>query len=642
MKKIYVYLAASLGLALTGLLNTAAHAQDSARVLNNVVVTASRSPQKMSDIGRDLTVITSKEIEQAQGQTLPQLLNNVAGITFPGANNAPGIATSIFLRGASTGNTLILVDGFPVNNASAIDNSYDLNAFPLDQVDHIEILKGSGSTLYGSDAVAGVINIITKHAAKQGLTGNVQLSGGSYNTFKEATGLSGRLNKTGIAINASNTDSKGFPAVSDTTGVGRINNDFHSKSVSANISQQVSNKFILNGNLQLTRNNGHLPYGAFEADKNYTYGNTFLFGGIGGKLLLQKGSLNVNISQNDVWNHYADKPFVTNYDTPYADNNTGRITDAEAVFNYSLVQNLDITAGTAFKYLNTNQVSSYDTIHSGIAHNSIGSLYASLFYKAGIFHLELGGRYNRDSKYGHNFTYTVNPSVLLFKSLKLYATVASAYKAPSLYQLDSQYGFAGLRPQTTNSYEAGLNLTLIRNILSFNTAFYKYNTSNVIYFKGLAAAPYGIYANGEHQSNKGFENELKLTTDKLTANAYWAYVSGKLTDENGATIAYLFRQPKNTLGVNVYYNFSEKFSAGLNYKYTGDRPDEEFNPVTYAPVIVSLNHYSLLGAHLQYAANKRISLFADLNNLFDVKYTDWAGYNTMRFNFMAGLKYQIN
>ena len=146
---------AGLGLVQLALLSTAVRAQDTTRALNEVVVTATRSPTKLSDIGRVVEVITAEQIGRAQGQTLPQLLNNVAGITFSGANNAPGISSSVFLRGASTGNTLILVDGFPVNNASGIDGSYDLNAFPLDQIDHIEILKGSGSTLYGSRCCCG-------------------------------------------------------------------------------------------------------------------------------------------------------------------------------------------------------------------------------------------------------------------------------------------------------------------------------------------------------------------------------------------------------------------------------------------------------------------------------------------------------
>ena len=643
MKKNYVLVCAGLGLVQLALLSTAAHAQDTTRVLKDVVVTATRSPTKVSDIGKVVEVITAEQISQAQGQTLPQLLNNVAGITFSGANNAPGISSSLYLRGASTGNTLILIDGFPVNNASAIDNSYDLNTFPVDQIDHIEILKGSGSTLYGSDAVAGVINIITKHANGQGLKSNVQLSGGSYNTFKESAGINGNIDKTGVAVNISNTDSRGFPAATDTTGKGNFrNDDFHQKAVNINLNQQVSSRFILTGNFQATRNNGNLPYGAFADDPAYTYSNTFLFGGIGGKLLLDKGSLNINVSQNDVWNNYNDPSSVANGYFPSYQKNTGRITNAEAVFNYGLCKHLDITSGADFKYLNTDQYSTYDTIRSGKANNNIASVYTSLFYKSGIFHMELGGRYNHDHNYGNNFSYTINPSVLLFNQLKIFATAASAYKAPSLYQLFSQYGDLLLKPETTNSYEAGFDWELIRKILSFNTTFYRYDTKDVIYFLDLPNPPYGVYTNGEQQKDKGFETQLKFKQDKFTASVYWAYVTGLLTDENGVTTDNLYRRPKNTFGASLYYNFTQSFSAGLNYKYTGDRTDEEFNAVTFASSVVTLKAYNLLDAHFQYTVNTHISLFADLKNLLDEKYTDWIGYNTSRFNFMAGIKYQIN
>jgi vitamin B12 transporter len=645
MKKNYVLVAAGLGLAQLALLSTAAHAQDTTRVLNDVVVTATRSPTKLSDIGRVVEVITAAQINHAQGQTLPQLLNNVAGITFSGANNAPGISSSVFLRGALTGNTLILVDGFPVNDASSTDGSYDLNAFPLDQIDHIEILKGSGSTLYGSDAVSGVINIITKHPAGQGLKSNVQLSGGTYNTFKESAGLNGKVKNTGIAVNFSNTDSKGFPAATDITGKGGFKSDgFHQRSASINLNQQISEKFILNGNFQTSYNTGDLPLGAFQEDGTYTYKNTFLLAGIGAKLLLTKGSLLVNVTQNNVWNKYNDPPSVLlNDSTHQVNNNTGRITDAEAVLNYSLGKHFDLTSGAGFKYSSTNQYSLYNTmgynppasiISSDSAHSSIASIYTSLFYKVGIFHTELGGRYNHDSKYGNNFTYTFNPSVLLFDQLKVFGTIASAYKSPALYQLFSQYGNVDLKPETTTSFEAGFDWALIKNVLSFNTAFYKNNTKDVIYFYGFS----GPYKNGDFQRTKGFESELKLTFDKLTASAYAAYVTGALTDENNIITNYLIRRPKNTYGANLYYQFTGEISAGLSYKYTGDRTDENFNTGNN----VNLKHYNLLDAHVQYDVSKHLGLFADLKNLLDEKYTDWIGYNTSRFNFMAGIKYQIN
>jgi len=651
MKKNYILVAAGLGFAQLALLSTAAHAQDTTRVLKDVVVTATRSPKKLSEIGRVVTVITAEDIAHAQGKSLPELLNTVPGIIFSGAENAPGISSNIYLRGASTGNTLILLDGFPVNNSSYIDNRYDLNVFPLDQIDHIEILKGSGSTLYGSDAVAGVINIITKHPAQQGLKANVQLAGGTYNTFNEAIDLNGKLKNTGIAINFSNSDSKGFPAAKDTTGKGGFKNDgFHQRSISANLNQQVSQKFSLNGNLQTSFNNGDLPFGAYQDDENYTYKNTFLLGGLGGKLLLPKGSLVFNMSHNYVSNKYNDLPSVQNDSTHQVTNNTGHITNIEAVLNYNLNKHFDITSGARFKYSATSQYSLYNTpgynppaavISGDSAHNSVASIYSSLFYKAGIFHMELGGRYNHDSKYGSNFTYTVNPSVLLANQLKVFATIASAFKSPSLYQLFSQYGNINLKPESTTSYEAGFDWAIIKNILSFNTVFYKYDTKNVIYFFSESTPPYAsFYKNGSFQRNKGFESEVKLSIDKLTASAWAAYVTGTLTDAAG-TPTPLFRQPKNTYGAKVYYQFVESFSAGLNYKYTGARLDEQFNP-DFTTSNITLKYYSLVDAHLQFEANKHLSVFADLKNLFDEKYTEWLGYNTRGFNFMAGIKYQIN
>lgn len=639
MKKIYL-VAAGFVLAQSALFSTTAQAQDSTRVLNDVVVTATRSPKKQSEIGRVVTIITTDQITKSQGKTLPQLLNSVAGITFSGANNAPGISSSVFLRGASTGNTLILVDGFAVNNASSIDGSYDLNAFPLDQIERIEILKGSGSTLYGSDAVAGVINIITKHAKTQGLKASLQASGGTYSTFNEAANLIGNINKTGIAISLSNTDSKGFAAATDTTGKGNFKKDpFHQRSASVNLTQQVSDSFSLNGNFQGTYNKGNLPYGAFTDDANYTYNNTFLFGGIGGNLKLDRGALKFNISQNSVKNNYNDAANPANFNTASYQKNTGNITNADIVLNYDINKYLSIVSGESFRYFNTTQRSTYDTLKN--LRNSSNSIYMSLFLKTGIFHMELGGRSNFDSKYGTNFTYTINPSLYIADQFKLFGTIGSAFKAPSLYQLFSQYGNVDLKPETTTSYEAGFDWQLIKNMLSFNTVFYKYDAKDVIYFKSLPSPPYGVYENGAFQKDKGFESTLSLNLDKLNASAYLAYVTGKQTDAAGKETNNLYRRPKNTLGLAVSYQFCDSFSAGINYKYTGARTDVKFNP-DFTSRVVTLKHYNLVDAHLQYTVSKRIGLFADLNNLFDEKYVDWVGYNTRGFNFMAGIKYQVN
>jgi vitamin B12 transporter len=255
--------------------------------------------------------------------------------------------------------------------------------------------------------------------------------------------------------------------------------------------------------------------------------------------------------------------------------------------------------------------------------------------------MELGGRYNHHSKYGDNFTYTINPSLYLADQFKVFGTIASAFKSPSLYQLSSQYGNSKLKPETTTSYEAGFDWEVVKNTLSFNTVFYKRNTKDVIYFFSESVPPYSsFYKNGSFQKDKGFETELKYNSNKLTASAYFAYVTGKQTDEAGKQTANLYRRPKNTFGANVSYQACANFLIGVNYKYTGNRADQNF--ATYPSTITTLKKYNLVDLHLQLKATKNLDVFGDLNNVLDQKYTDWLGYNTRGINFTLGAKYQIN
>jgi len=134
----------------------------SVRSLDEVIVTANRFPQKQINTGKVITTITRAQIEKTAVQSVGELLNTQSGIHVLGTNNAPGTNPDLYFRGAGTGSVLILVDGNPAYDASTIRSTFDLNFIPLDEIERIEILRGGQSTLYGSDAVAGVINIITK------------------------------------------------------------------------------------------------------------------------------------------------------------------------------------------------------------------------------------------------------------------------------------------------------------------------------------------------------------------------------------------------------------------------------------------------------------------------------------------------
>ncbi|WP_423148342.1 TonB-dependent receptor plug domain-containing protein [Rubrolithibacter danxiaensis] len=652
MKQTYIQIIASTVLIPVILFASSALAQEkNAHSLDEVVVTASRSPRKQSEIGRVVRVINSKQLLQSQGRTLPEVLNNVAGLTLSGSGGGFGSNISVYTRGAAAGYTLILIDGIPVNNSSGITSEYDISSFAIDQIERVEILRGVNSTLYGSDAVAGVINIITKKPSADKLNADVLLSAGNYGSHKEAIGLNGTKNKTGIAVNFSNTATDGFSIAKDATGNSSFDKDgLNQLALNSRINQELTDRLSLSANLQLTQNKFDLDAGAFTDDANYTGKNTFLFGGLNLKYNLRKGVLNVNVNQNNVWNNFIN--LAGGGDNGSAkQRNTGKITYSEAVLNQQLVENLDLTAGLNYRDTKSDQV--YESLSdfgpynsylsSDSANNSIFSGFASLFFhnKAG-FNFELGGRYNNHSEYGNNYTYTINPSYVIVNRYKIFASLASAYKVPSLYQLYSQYGNQDLKPEKSTSYEGGLDLELIVSKVTFTASFFKRDITDLIYFYSDPVTFASQYRTGNSQKDKGFELELNTNpTEKLSFNAWYAYVEGEGKDATGAVTEYLYRRPKNSFGANAGYSFNKALSLNLIYKYTGERSDPFYNNTTFKTDILTQRSFSLLDAYLQIIPTRRLTLFIDVKNLLDEKYVEWQGYNTRGRNFNAGIRYTI-
>ena len=631
MKTKKNYVAAGLGLAQLVLLSSSALAQqEPVRNLNEVVVTATRSSKKQSEIGKVVRVISAEALSRSQGRSLPEVLNQVAGLTIGGNGNSPGDIKAVYLRGAAPGNTLVLIDGIPVNDASGITGEYDISAIPVEQVERIEIVKGGNSTLYGSDAVAGVINIITKKGAGK-LAANLLSTAGSYETFKQVLGLNGKISKTSLSLTASNLNSKNFSTAAHAAGESDFDKDgFTQRSVSLNVGQQISDKFLLRANVQANGNEAGLDNGAFSDAIDYTYQKNTVLAGIGGRLHLPKGEFNFNVSHNAVKNLYDNQGSLTN--------NRGRISQLEAGINYQLTSFLDLTSGASYKLSTTDQSNAYsDRL---ITDNNIKSLFTSLFLKTSSgFHAELGGRVNDHSQYGENFTYTINPSYVINDRYKVFVNLSSAYRVPSLYQLFSQYGNLGLKPESSRTYEAGLDLDLLPEKLNLNLSYFDRKISDVIDFGAISPTQFG-YINQNEQNDKGLEIEMSFKPTRiLSFNAFYAYVDGEMTSPIG-TAFNLFRRPKNTFGANAGLSIGKSVAVNLTYKFTGNREDFYFDS-SFNQVSADLDSYNMLDAYIQYQPVSKLTLFADVKNLLDEDYREFAGYNTKGLNFNAGFRLEI-
>ena len=221
-----------------------------------------------------VTVINQETLQRNAGKTLAEIINYQAGIFINGANNNAGTNPDVYLRGAGTGNTLILIDGIPVGDPSNINNTFDLNMISLGQVERVEILKGAQSTLWGSDAVAGVINIITKKAEKNVINPTAMLSYGTYQTFRGNVGLNGTINKFSYHMVYDFMNTGGFPVAHDSTGKMNFkNDDFNQISFQAKLGYQFNDHFSLKAFSTQSKYHGSTDPGAFQNDKDDYFTN---------------------------------------------------------------------------------------------------------------------------------------------------------------------------------------------------------------------------------------------------------------------------------------------------------------------------------------------------------------------------------
>lgn len=616
-------------LLLPVLISNNSFAQES-NSLSEVVVTASRYPQKLSDIGKVVRVITAEMLVTSQGRTLPEVLNNVAGLTIGGNGNNLTELRSIFLRGASAGNTLILIDGMPVNDASGITGEYDISAIPIDIIERVEILKGGNSTLYGSDAVAGVINIITQKGYQKKPNAEVLVTGGSYGTFKQTIAFNGQVKRTSFALNASNLVADGLSSAAPRNGETNFEKDgLKQRALGFSVNRQINNRLTLRGNILLNSNQTDFDKGAYQDAVGYTFFKTMQLGGLGAYWALLKGGLSVNLNQNNGTSHW-------DYNGAIMTNNS-QISNLEAMFNYELTSWMNLTSGLNYKHSATQQVNSFSPLLD--VNSTITSAFTSLFFKTNTgFRSEIGARYNKHTQYGSNFTYTINPSYLFTNRCRIFFNLSSAYRTPSLYQLFShESGNPVLKPELSTTFETGFDLIVSPEKVNLNFSYFDRQISNVIGYTQLSLAK-SSYINASKQKDRGFELELRVKVNQsMRINAFYAYVTGKLFNLDHTSSNNLYRRPKNSCGADLAFAISKKIDLNLIYKFVGERNDVYYDD-TFRSINQTLGAYHIVDTYVQYKPQAKVTLFADIKNIFSENYIDAVGYTTKGVNFNVGVQ----
>ncbi|MFU8813378.1 MAG: TonB-dependent receptor plug domain-containing protein [Balneolaceae bacterium] len=599
--------------------------------LDRVVVTASKIPQLQRETTKPIQVISRQQIEQSAARNIAQLLNAQSGIRVNDSFGSPANPQILFMQGASATFTLILKDGLPLNDPSGSGGLFDLRLLSPHNVERIEILKGSQSTLYGTDAVAGVINIITRESGQEPFQLESDLSYGSFNTFNGSVSVHGSAApRAGYTVSYKRASSDGFSSARNPGTADSFEKDgFDSDHLYAKLDLKPADGLTVSPFITYSRFDGDFDAGAF-ADADQQFELTMVHPGFTARYDRDRFALNAGYNYTR-----TERAFISSFSSEF----DGRFHNADLFGTAQLHRHVKAMAGLNYQQFRI-PVQDAPSFQSEIT-----SPYATLLIQdlAG-FSTELGYRLNIHTQYGENATYSVAPAYQLLPSVKLTASFTTGFKAPTLDELFGPFGpNPELQPQTSRYIHAGAEVTLLRESLKLSGLYFNREIDDLILFTGVQG-----FINRDQQDDEGVELRGDwIATNRVRLSAHYNYTTGRLvtTDENGQTVREdnLIRRPAHNLGAAVSASVTDRLMLRAEAEYNGERDDLFFNPANnFAQETVLLDSYTLVHLYGEYTLQGGlVSVYGQVRNLFDTDFTEVYGFNTAGIAVTGGVRIRL-
>jgi len=628
--------------------NAPSHAQDiipdNALELPNMVVTATRTETPENEVASSMTVITAEDISAKHLTTAADALRTVPGVDVI-RSGGPGQPTAVYLRGANANHTLVLVDGVEMNDPSSTDGSFDFANLQTDNIERIEVLRGAASAAYGSDAMGGVINVITKKGKGSAkFTGTAE--GGSYDTWKTTGAVSGSTERVNYSLNASRLETAGFSTADQ--AMGNVNPNGHANTtVSGSSGIKVTDNLDLGATLRY--NEGKTSYddgGGVNYDNTGNY-NTFneLFTRGFGHLKLLDGlweqTLGAAFSRTDRANVNVFNPVdpLNSFNGVSANLGEKVKLDYQNIFHIHKSNTVTLGVEEEADSLSSSAVIPAWQINGSIPVKTMNTVSTYLQDQIKLFDRSfttVGVRYDDNNRFGGHETWRVNELYNIKETgTRLKGNYGTGFKAPALNQLyDTIYGSgnSNLRPETSVNWDVGLDQDLLHKKVTAGVSYFNNNFNNLIQMSNVW--PYSN-DNISRAKTSGVETfmEVRPLTD-LTLRSTYTYQQAL----NMVTDTQLLHRPKNKASFDADYQFLKKAHIHFNVLMMGQKADSEYIAVTYSSVPVTIASYTLLNLAGSYDVNKHLQVFARIDNLLNKQYQEVYGYGTSGVAGYGGVK----
>tara|TARA_R110000868_G_scaffold32533_4_gene118317 strand:- start:8670 stop:10661 length:1992 start_codon:yes stop_codon:yes gene_type:complete len=582
--------------------------------LQPLVVTSGRHAEPVQQTTAATTVFTRKDIERLQVRSVAELLERVPGVSISRTGGA-GSQTGLFVRGTSTAQTLVLVDGQRISAASSGTSS--LEFLSPEQIERVEVVRGARSALYGSDAIAGVVQIFTRQGSGDGLKPYVRLGVGSNQTFERSLGVSGGDAQTRFNLGAALDETQGIDATRDNFGANGDDDAYRNKSLSLNLSHRF---------------NDDLKIGFSALDQRGQSEFEDIFGTSLPTTDFQLSSLSSFIDANvsDAWNsrleigHSEDKRDTVN-DQPDA--------SADAFYSFSTYRD-SVNWVNTFALNDRHQVLLgadwyEDRLRSDTDFVEDSRWNQAAFiqhrYNAEYFSTELGLRHDKNQQFGSKNTWNTALTVPLNDDNDVILSYSEGFRAPTfndLYYPDLCYPGFGcftsanpeLSPETSKSYEAQWR-SRFSETSAMELSLYRIDLQDAIVLDQN-----DIPQNVQTARINGFEAALQQELFGWQGNLALALIDPRDRD-TGHTLA---RRAKRTLSLDLDRPFGE-FALGASWRAVSGRYDDAANTR-------ELSGYGLISLRGKWQATEEVAFDLKLNNLFDKDYAE-ATYKTSNGRF---------
>ncbi len=569
---------------------------------NNIIVTATRTAQTANDSLASVTVITKEQIEQQQANDIPELLNGIQGIDISN-NGGLGKSTSIYMRGTNASQVLILIDGIRMGSATL--GTVSLQSIPVSQIERIEIVRGPRASLYGSDAIGGVIQIFTKKAQSNNI--NASIGYGSRDTTKLNAGFNTASENNQFSLNIGYLQTNGFNALK-TSAPDR--DGYKNTSVSANYKRQFSTQSWLTATFMRAEGNNQYDdsftiSNVLDADfVQQATGINYVFAPLKDWQMSLKASQSQDKSDN-FKNGVANGTFNTTRDMLSWQN------------DITLSNTLLLTAGIDYQNDKVDSTTNYDKK----TRDNKGYFIQQQWFGDNNDILA-AIRLDDNEAFGNNTTGNISWGTNLNNELRLISSYGTGFKAPTFNNLYfPSSGNANIKPEKSESYE--LELRSVASTTQWAVNLYRTNISNLIVYP----APTYQVTNLDEARIDGLE--MNATFKQADYNTHVELTF--LKPVNALTKKVLPRRAKHSIKINIDQN-TGKWRSGLEVIIKGKRYDNTSNSI-------KLDGYSLLNLNTRYPLSKNWMLRGKIHNLLDSEYQTANNYNSEGLGVYVSLNY---